>query len=973
MLVHKRYFSVVWILTGLFHITWSQPPHLGNLLIKKAEASEETALDSAISFTLQAMDWGSKQEDHYAYIRYQQFLISYYNEQGKFAEVDSLAAVNWGLAREHLSPLDTPHSEVYAYAAGNQANSFMENGKYPEATELYPRAFEIFERLDQNGYLDSVNIKDLSFYYQNMGISFRNMGDYTEAIRYYKKISELYKRLSYTEPNFFYNNYFNIGRAYALLNIPDSAISFYEKSRSALSLERDPSEVQLVSFDIYRRKAEAFHRMGELDSALANAQKSLTLLQPNEAPYIKSSTYEILGSILSSMGKWQEAEPYLLKSIKVLSEGESSFATYEKEHTALKSLGTFYESQKRYSDALPYYERAFSLYNPQVSPAELTPNILPFKYLKLEVLESLIRCRRKLPDTHTFSQNQEILQLARGLIQALRSSFQAEESKLDLAKLAHNIFEEGLLMLSQETEGPYIVEKAFEYIESNKAMLLYESLRDQKAKLGLPTELRSKEKRYKRDLAFYEKGLFDEQNSEDTDQILIDSLKANLFFTEQQYKRFQDTLESTFPNYYQAKYQYDLATLTEIQGKLSSEEAFIQFFLGDTHLFVMGVHPQEIVFESIPFTDSLFSSLQQYQRLLSDVESSDPIGQVKRYIHTAHFLKEQLLSPVLNQIPPGVSHLILSPDGILSYLPVEAFLEDQPKADLKYSNLPYLIRRYSISYTHSATHWLTQQEPKTTLPSQNWLGYSPSFEEEQIIQYQEPLALNRIRTRDGFLQLPFAQEEISQIADMVGGRSLFREKALESDFHRQAPRYRVLHLATHGFVEKKRPMDSRLIFAPESDSSFDGRLFAHEIYNMELLADLVVLSACNTGIGKLEKGEGIMSLSRAFFHAGANSLVMSLWSVADKSSSDLMVGFYKGLTAGMSKDLALQQAKINYIQNQKLALKAHPFYWAGFVLKGNSEPIPIQPSFLFWKKGLIVWIVLGLIAVYIARRKKNTT
>ena len=232
-----------------------------------------------------------------------------------------------------------------------------------------------------------------------------------------------------------------------------------------------------------------------------------------------------------------------------------------------------------------------------------------------------------------------------------------------------------------------------------------------------------------------------------------------------------------------------------------------------------------------------------------------------------------------------------------------------------------------------------------------------------------PIAYNRILSRDGSVQLPYAQKEIAQISKITGGRGLLKNQALESGFRQQAPNYQVLHLATHGLVEDLRPMYSRLVFAPEQDSTNDGFLHAYEIYNMQLPADLVVLSACNTGIGKMEKGEGIMSLSRAFFYAGVKSILMSLWSVSDESTAELMLEFYKEIEKGEGKDRALRQAKMNYLQNQTVAIKAHPYFWAGFVLKGNADPIPLKTHFPSRYFMILILILVGVVGGYFLLKK----
>ncbi|MEL7006350.1 MAG: CHAT domain-containing protein, partial [Bacteroidota bacterium] len=144
------------------------------------------------------------------------------------------------------------------------------------------------------------------------------------------------------------------------------------------------------------------------------------------------------------------------------------------------------------------------------------------------------------------------------------------------------------------------------------------------------------------------------------------------------------------------------------------------------------------------------------------------------------------------------------------------------------------------------------------------------------------------------------------------------------------------------------------------DSLEDGMLHTFELFNMNLSAELAVLSACNTGIGKLQKGEGVMSLGRAFSYAGCPSIVMSHWSVDDRSTSELMSLFYKNLSEGKSKDLSLKQAKKEFLNNTD-ELRTHPLYWAGFVVLGDTKPLTNGSGhqLIYWLIGVVLVILVS--------------
>ncbi|MEM6805242.1 MAG: CHAT domain-containing protein, partial [Bacteroidota bacterium] len=240
--------------------------------------------------------------------------------------------------------------------------------------------------------------------------------------------------------------------------------------------------------------------------------------------------------------------------------------------------------------------------------------------------------------------------------------------------------------------------------------------------------------------------------------------------------------------------------------------------------------------------------------------------------------------------------------------------------------------------------------------------------------------------RDGFSPLNFNRVEVDKIINLTGGDGLIGQNATEAFFKSQVRDQKIIHLAMHGFVDEKEPLYSGLVFdlpLSEVDGRLgtnsldqsnlkeseldDGILHAYEIYEMELNAELAVLSACETGTGTIKRGEGIISLAHAFKYAGCPNIVMSLWKVDDESTSELMQFFYSHLKAGKEKDEALRQAKLDYI---KLYPSAPPFYWAPFVLVGDDSPIEFEG---FWEKYFITvfLILIVLVVSFLLYRNKS--
>jgi CHAT domain-containing protein len=219
------------------------------------------------------------------------------------------------------------------------------------------------------------------------------------------------------------------------------------------------------------------------------------------------------------------------------------------------------------------------------------------------------------------------------------------------------------------------------------------------------------------------------------------------------------------------------------------------------------------------------------------------------------------------------------------------------------------------------------------------------------------------RYRSEVNYLPESKEEVNAIYRLLGGEIYLDELATETIFKTRAPKKALLHLATHGIVDNDNPDFSRLYFNTEKDSLNDGLLHAHEIVKMNLSADLVTLSACNTGTGKILNGEGISSLGRAFAYANCPNQLISLWPANDKSTTQLMSYYYYNLDQGLGKSSALTAAKRKYLSLAPEIFK-HPYYWAGFVYYGQNNPLDTGNNIQYWMWGFAIFFMSLLIFTF---------
>jgi CHAT domain-containing protein len=283
-----------------------------------------------------------------------------------------------------------------------------------------------------------------------------------------------------------------------------------------------------------------------------------------------------------------------------------------------------------------------------------------------------------------------------------------------------------------------------------------------------------------------------------------------------------------------------------------------------------------------------------------------------------------------------------------------------------YGLLPYLLYKYTFSYNYSVGLFTMQQKMKTILTNKV-VAFAPKYEEIHPDQFKT----SDKTVNDILFPLQSSEEEAKNVARIFGGKVISGKRATKINFLKHTSDGSVLHLAMHAIIDNEYPMDSKLVFSQSNNTKNNNFLKTYEIYNINLHSPLIVLSACNTGNGELIKGEGIISLARGFVYAGCPSMVITLWSIADQSSCEFMQLFYKNLKYNVNIDKALQQAKIQYIENSD-NIFSNPFYWAGFIQIGKTD------SFIYTSKNhhivliivLSLCIILGIILYWFVKEKK---
>ena len=358
-----------------------------------------------------------------------------------------------------------------------------------------------------------------------------------------------------------------------------------------------------------------------------------------------------------------------------------------------------------------------------------------------------------------------------------------------------------------------------------------------------------------------------------------------------------------------------LQTLHQALGK---DEALLEYLISDSVLFLFGLTREKAVLERILLPVTFYESL-------SKLKSSLRTAKIEDFAGNSFEMYRFLIKPVYNLIKDK-NHLVIIPDEVISLLPFECLIKDLPvgKAAMSWPRNHYLIHDFEISYALSASNWL--QTPQQGTLHGTFGGFAPVFNHSD----------------DKYPELVYSDKEIKTIADILSRHTLktrttSHASATEKAFKEQAGSLSVIHIATHSVIDDKHPENSGLIFYPyknpvNSGLSEDGVLYHDEIVNLRLNADLVVLSACASGKGRITKTEGVLALTRAFEVAGASAILYAAWNISDRQTQVMMTEFYNHLTQGKSYAGALRAAKLKMIAQPATAI---PYLWAGFMLLGR--------------------------------------
>jgi tetratricopeptide (TPR) repeat protein len=710
-----------------------------------------------------------------------------------------------------------------------------------------------------------------------------------------------------------------LGQHHSWLGENQKALEYFEEARKLLSAANDPATEATLSNAV----AQLYFDMGEIETALQHYLRALELNRSHPFARREAATLLEVGRCHFELGRLDEARFHLEEALAIYRE----IGNPRLEADVLMVMGRLGAASGDTEAAMRDFERAIEL---KTAVGDIRGRAFIFDEVgelnrrlgnhdqALEGFREAAEQSREADDPLPESLARYHIALAQRDAGRLQEARAAVEESIRIAETLrarvashglrrsffasvherYSFYVDLLVRLDRARPGEGFDALAFQAAERARARTLRESLQEAAAgiRVGIEPELLERDRALRRRLN--ELAMEREALSEKTD---VERVRREIDSLSVEYDRLQSTIRSRSPRY-AALIEPEAATLAEVQALLDEETRFAAYHLGTERSYVWTATRDGYETHELPGSDILDPLAREAYRVLKSPGASDDSA-LRR-------LSRLLLEPLGNF---EETRLVVVADGALSYVPFAA-LSDPRTEDSPLMRTVEIVRLPSASLARE----LRAQKAGRTFTRLAAIAADPAY-------------------GNGFRRLSESRREAARIAalgprgiEVVSGFEARREWIEAGDF----AGLRYLHFAVHGIVDDERPDLSGIVLSlvDESGAPLDGFLRLHDIGNLVLPVELVVLSACETGLGKEVKGEGLIGLVRGFMYAGAPAVIASSWKVDDAATADLMTELYRGLFAGKSPSAALREAqdKVSRIPRFR-----SPYYWAAFELQGD--------------------------------------
>jgi CHAT domain-containing protein/Tfp pilus assembly protein PilF len=915
--------------------------------------------------------------------------------------------------------------EVEAQAISNIGETYYGSGDLPKALKYQKEALDLWRKLENSrgqaqtyvalGY-DYMNLseprKALESYEQALNLS-RGVNDLRGQALALIAIANLQSKLGEKQQALdscnsarllveqigdrtsLANVLGQMGYIYFGLGDKEKALDYTFQSLRLFELNGEKWGTAELKMDL----ARIHHSLGNEEKALDYFREALVGFKSLSMPRLEAQTLRDLGLVYSSIGEKNRALSSYQQALKLTRIGQDQ----RQEAYTLNYIGHLYETSGDLAKALSCYRQGLSLSRVAADPA-----------VESLTLYNLAHIER---DSGQLTEAQRQIEAAIKIAESIRTKVGNQDLRASYFATVRQNYElhiDILMRLHKERPNEGFDAKAFAISEKARARSFLESLHEARAKIrqdvdpALLARERSLEEmlnvKAERQMQLLAKKDKDEAEKTAKD---IDKLASEL-------AEVEDQIKATSPRYAALTLPQPL-TLKEVQQRvLDDDSLLLEYALGDERSYVWAVTRKEVSSFELPPRAEIEAAARGVYELLIGYQAlpGEPLEERRqREAKTDDLLPAKtaslsklVLGPVIEKLERR--RLVIVPDGALQYIPFQALtipetsLGHEPQSGSEWNQ--FLLKNHEIVNELSASTLallLNESATRKRAPNAVAVLADPVFEvddprvsrakgevgQQPADSLEVRKALRDMRdvgiSPDG-VQIPrlFASREEAEsiMASTPWGTGLkfldfdaSREKVLGSEL----ASYRVVHFATHGLINNEHPELSGIVLSlfDRQGNSQNGFLRLHDIYNLHLPADLVVLSACSTGLGRDVKGEGLIGLTRGFMYAGASGVVASLWKVDDDATAELMKRFYEAMfMRGLSPSAALRDSQLALSQQKRWQA---PYYWAGFVLQGQYSETVNFPRRMFFTRGraaiLSTVAAAILLAIYVLRRRRS--
>ena len=773
----------------------------------------------------------------------------------------------------------------------------------------------------------------------NIGKLYSDAGDFQRALDYYQQalplLTDVPDRRALTLNN--------IGVAYVGLGEPERALDYFQQSLAILKNGADRTAESYTLSNI----GGAYARLAKHREALDYYAQARAMQQKIGNKAQEAQTLDLVGVSYSEMGQPEKAVEYHQQALEI----QRANKNVRREALSFANLGQVYVRLGQPEKALEHFDQSLSILR-NINDLNSVAVALEGRTRAHQQLGKLSEARKDIEESLSLIETVR----ARSGSQQLRASYLASKEK------AYELYVDLLMQLHAKEPSARYDAEALKVSERGRARSLVEMLNEAHVDIeqGVSADLVKREQEIRQSINAKAQRQI-QLKAQNGNRQEIETFDKEIRALENEYEQVQAAIRKASPSY-AALTQPQLLGAKEIQQLLDPETVLLEYSLGDERSYLWTVTQNSLKTYELPKRDEITKVAQQvYQSMVarSVVKSLETPAQRQARIAAADEqfqkatteLARMIIAPALAEL--GTKRLVVVADGALQYVPFAALSVNGPRplvVDHEIVSLPsassLAIQRQTLAnrqpapkgiavvadpvFSTADVRFRSSGQAKDVAPAP-----ASRANDTRILEHLSGSASGQLAIR----RLPFTRQEADQILAVAPAGANFKvvdfraNRALATSG--ELSQYRYVHFATHGYLDTSRSGLSAIVLSmiDEQGKPQDGFLRAHDIYNLKLPAELVVLSACETGLGKEVRGEGIEGLTRGFMYAGARRVVVSLWNVNDKATASLMQRLYLGMLRGKKTPAAaLRAAQIEMLRSKQWQ---SPYYWAAFVMQGE--------------------------------------